>query len=653
MISLSAMTFCVSSLLNTATANLSGPVAASGGGGAEAHSDTAIVRSLVVMLIAAALVAMVLRRVRLATIPCYLITGAIIGPSALGFVSSPESVQAITSLAVVMLMFTIGLHLNPSDLRGGGMVRTLTVGVVSTLAVVAVFWPLSAVATGSAPTGLAIAMAIAMSSTAVAMRLLSDYRETQRALGRLVVGVSIMQDLLSLAALAAMPLLAVWAGVKASTDTSAHVAFLLPSDWGTGMKAVGGLLGIALFILAGRAILPRLVLEASRGASGEIALVFSAGAALLAAVVASGLGFSPELGAFTAGFLLSSTPAKHQLAGQLSPMRDLFMAIFFTAVGMKLEFSAIRDGWMLILLGVVGVLVLKTFIIAATAWALGATSTLAARAGLLLGQAGEFTIVVLAAASAAGLVDSEANSRLIAIVVLTLLLIPPLYKTLARFDPLVARIKPAGWTKPNAFADPVHTPPPTAPGRKRLSALSHPEPNAAENSAESSVKAAPTRHAAPKHVIIAGFGVVGRSLADRLDLIDIPFVVVDMNQSTINTQLKLGRRAIYGDISNAEVLESAGISHADAVMLTIPDDEATLRACKVVREHRADVYIAARNSFLSKAMQAMQFGADLVVVEEVATAEAMAKQVMDALIRRAATSNAQTAKPAGETLGNH
>lgn len=647
----SSLLTCV--LTSTADPAANAAVATAATAASEGHSDTAIVRSLVVMLIAAALVAMVLRRVRLATIPCYLITGAIIGPSALGFVSSPESVQAITSLAVVMLMFTIGLHLNPSELRGGGMFRTLAVGLVSTLAVVGVFWPLSATAAGSAPIGLAIAMAISMSSTAVAMRLLSDYRETQRALGRLVVGVSITQDLLSLAALAAMPLLGVWAGVKPVSELSEQGAFLLPPHWSTLLKAIAGLVGITLFILAGRAILPRLVLEASRGASGEIALVFSAGAALLAAVVASGLGFSPELGAFTAGFLLSSTPAKHQLAGQLSPMRDLFMAIFFTAVGMKLEFAAIRDGWELILLGVVGVLVLKTFIIAATAWALGATSTLAARAGLLLGQAGEFTIVVLAAASAAGLVDGEANSRLIAIVVLTLLLVPPLYKSLARFDPIVAKIKPAGWTKPNAFADPVHTAPPSAPGRKRPSALSLPEPKPGESSGEANPKAQPTRHAAPKHVIIAGFGVVGRSLADRLDLIDIPFVVVDMNQSTINTQLKLGRRAIYGDISNAEVLESAGIAHADAVMLTIPDDEATLRACKVVREHRPDVYIAARNSFLSKAMQAMQLGADLVVVEEVATAEAMAKQVMDALIRRAATTKAQAAEPVSESPASH
>lgn len=592
-----------------------------------------IARDLLIMLLAAGFVAMLLRRIKLATIPSYLITGALIGPTALGLINSDQSIQQITSLAVVLLMFTIGLHLNPADLRGGGMVRVLAVGVVSTLGVIAAFWPLSATATGSWPIGLSVAMAIAMSSTAVTMRVLADARETQRALGRMCVGISITQDLLSLACLALMPLLAAWAGVKGTADAG-HAAFLLPDHWPAIAKAFAGLAGIAIFIALGQLLLPRLVLEALRGSSSEIALVFSAGAALLAAVVAAGFGLSPELGAFIAGFLLAGTPARHQLAGQLSPLRDLFMAVFFTAVGLKLDFVALREGWQMIALGVIGVLVLKSFVIAATAWVLGATATLAARTGLLLGQAGEFTIVVLTAAAAVGLVQPATNTRLIAIVVATLILVPILFKQLDRLNPILMRIRPAGWTRTEAFADAEPEPMPSAPRRRA--------PGVRETQAPDTH--APHRTAAPKHVIIAGFGVVGRSLADRLDLIDIPFVIVDMNQSTINTQTKLGRRAVYGDVSNTEVLESAGLSRADAVMLTIPDDEATLRACKVVREHRADVYIAARTSFLSKAMLAMQLGADLVVVEEVATAEAMAKQVMDALIKRAASQ--KVAEPA-------
>ncbi len=597
-------------------------------------SSNNIGRDLVIMLIGSALMAMLLRRVKLATIPCFLITGALLGPTATGLIDSADSISNISSLAVILLMFTIGMHLNPSELRGGGMIRAFVVGVVSTLAVVLVFWPLSAVATGSLPVGLAIAMAVSMSSTAVAMRIITDNRETHRSLGRMCLAIAISQDLLALGCMAMMPLLAVWAGAKAVAGSDAHAAFLLPTAWPPAIKGVVGILGIALFIAFGRLVLPRLVLEATRGASSEIALVLTAGAALLAAIVAGGLGFSPELGAFTAGFLLSSTSVRHQLAGQLSPLRDLFMAVFFTAVGLSLDFNSLREGWMLVGLGVIGLVVVKSFIIGATAWALGATPTLAARSGLLLGQAGEFSIVVLGAASAVGLVDSDSSSRIIAIAVISLILIPMLFKQLDRAQPLLSRLKPAGWTRTDVFAEQAHAGP-DVPSPRRISAAAATLARA-ESNGETAESPVPHNTARPAHVIIAGFGVVGRSLADRLDILDIPFIVVDMNQSTIQTQTKLGRKAVYGDVSNIEVLESAGLEQADAVMLTIPDDEATLRACQVVRSHNASVYIAARTSFLSRAMQAMQLGADIVVVEEVATAEAMAKQVVAGLTARAA-----------------
>jgi CPA2 family monovalent cation:H+ antiporter-2 len=597
-----------------------------------------IARDLVIMLIGSALVAMALRHIKLATIPCFLITGALLGPTATGLISSGENISSISSLAVVLLMFTIGMHLNPSEIRGGGMIRALFVGVVSTLAVILVFWPLSATVTGSAPIALALAMAFAMSSTAVAMRIVSDARETHRSLGRMALAIAIAQDLLALGCMAMMPLLAVWAGVSPKGGADAHAAFLLPTDWPAALKGVVGIVGIALFILLGRLVLPRLVLEATRGASSEIALVLSAGAALLAAIVAAGLGFSPELGAFTAGFLLSSTSVRHQLAGQLSPLRDLFMAVFFTSVGLTLDFGSLRDGWMLVGLGVIGLIVVKSFIIAATAWTLGATPTLAARSGLLLGQAGEFSIVVLGAAGAAGLVSQDTNSRIIAIAVISLILVPMLFKQLDRVQPLLSRMKPAGWTPQDVFAEQA------AAGHGAASSITPGRPGGratgagASSTAPNGTPHEPPHqpHARPAHVIIAGFGVVGRSLADRLDILDIPFIVVDMNQATIATQLKLGRKAVYGDVSNIEVLESAGLEHADAVMLTIPDDEATLRACQTVRSHNANVYIAARTGFLSRAMQAMQLGADIVVVEEVATAEAMAKQVIAGLTARAA-----------------
>ncbi len=612
-------------ILPTFTALLASIPGAEGGG-------RPVVVDLLIMLVAASVVAILGRRVRLSSIPSYLLTGAILGPTALGLIMSEQNVQDISGLAVMLLMFTIGLHLDPGEIRGGGMVSILSVGVVSTLGVVAVLWGPLALALGG-PTGLAVAMALSMSSTAVLVRILQQTRETQNLVGRLCLGVSITQDLLSLGALAAMPLLAAWAGV--GSGTGEHRAFLLPASWPAGVSAVVGVVGIAIFIVAARWVLPRMVMEAARGGSGEVALIFSAGAALGAAVFGAGMGFSPELGAFIAGFLLASTPARAQLAGQLSPIRDLLMAVFFTAVGLKLNFPVLLSGWWVVLLLVLASTLVKGAVIALTAWLWGARAETAVRAGLLLGQAGEFSLVVLASASGVGLINTELGGQLIATAVISLILTPVLYQFAPRLANALRSVPTCPLATVGGGLSKAELAKPHTPSVPKPRARPAPRPGTASSAGASTTTPEHSPHPAPaSFAIIAGFGVVGRALADRFEVAGVPFAVVDLNQQTIQTQRSLGRAAIYGDISNREVLESAGIHSADVVILTIPDDDATLRACQMIRSVRADVYIAARTSFLSKAMTAMTLGADHVTVEEVATAETMARQVFDNLLRR-------------------
>jgi len=588
---------------------------------AASAQSSGVALDLLKILAAAALVAVLLRRFRLPLIPCYLITGALIGPGALGLVESGENISSITGLAMVMLLFTIGLHLDPSSI-GSGVVRSLAVGIGSTLGVVLVFWAPAAHLGGSWSSGLAIAMAVSMSSTAVVLQILQQQREMQKINGRLCVAISITQDLLSLAFMASIPVLAKVMGdavaaapVGDAAMDAAHGPLMFPPEWPVWLTAIAGLVGIAGLIVAGRRLMPLALKEASRGGISELPLVIAAAGALIAATVAAGLGFSPELGAFLAGFLLAATPFRHQLAGQLSPMRDLFMAVFFTAVGLKLNIGAVASDLHLVVIGVVMVVLFKTLLIAGLSWVAGASAPVSLLVGLTLSQAGEFTIVVMTAGTQAGLIGPRAESVLIAIVVLTLAITPALYALGKKLGPLASRLGPCRVLAPGALREPV----PIQPERAAAS-----EGEAADGDA-----GAPT--VAPKrqrYALIAGFGVVGRSLADQLDVAGIRFCVVDMNQRTIETQRKLGRAAVYGDISNPEVLESAGLEHADAVLLTIPDDEATLRACTVIRNARPDIFIAARTGFLSKAFVAQQLGADHVVVEEVATAEMMARQVM-------------------------
>ena len=600
---------------------------------------------LLKILAAAGLVGLVLRRLRLPLIPCYLITGALIGPGAFGLIGSDDSISSITGLAMVMLMFTIGLHLDPSSV-GSGALRSLAVGVASTLAVVLTVWFPASLLGGSWASGLALAMAVSMSSTAVVLQILQTNREMQKINGRLCVAVSIVQDLLSLVFMAVLPVMAKMGGMTAPADGGgmpAHGVGFLPPEWPAWLSAVAGIAGIAGLIVIGRRVMPLLLREASQGGVSELPLVISAAGALIAAGFAAGLGFSPELGAFLAGFLLANTPFRHQLAGQLSPMRDLFMAIFFTAVGLKLQLAVLPGQLHLVIAGLIIVLAAKSLVIALCSWIAGATAPSSVLVGLTLCQAGEFTIVVMTAAAAAGLISDEAGSVTIAIVVLSLMLTPSMYTLGKALGPRLSRVRPCAILAPGALTEAPHEP----------DALAHVDaPDAEDAPAEAPAAAAdaaagtepaaavppppPKRRKLAKYIIIAGYGVVGRSIADRLAVQKIPFCIVDMNRQTVETQRKLHGRAVYGDISNPEVLESAGIEHADAVLLTIPDDDATLRACTVIRNARPDIFISARTSFLSKAFIAQQLGADHVVVEEVATAEMMAREVMARLERRAA-----------------
>lgn len=614
---------------------------ASGGGGASRFAQ-----DLLVILFAAGLVSVFLKRLRLTSIPGYLLVGAIIG--AFGLVSSGEgggddTVQQISDLAIVLLMFTIGMHLDVDSVREG-MVHVVIVGVGSTIASTIVGWGVGMVFGLSAPASLAVSMGLAMSSTAVVLGMLQQRRELHAIHGRLCVGVSLVQDLLSVAVLALMPLIGEWA--KGAQQVAADVGASTPGG-ADGLPRVLQLLSQGLLVLGGmgamlafgRYVLPRLLREAGRGGNTEAMLVVSAAAGFGAAAITTLLGFGPPLGAFLAGFLLSSTPFRHQLAGQLSPLRDLFMAVFFTAVGAKIDASQVFANWWIILIGVVLVMSLKTVLIGFASWAGGATGPIAGLTAVLMAQGGEFSLVVLNEATKGGVITAQVQSVVIAMVVVSLILAVP-YADWGRskIDRL-ARIRPARWIARSFLRGDTgasHPPHASVPPRKPAPAMAQGLTEGVTVSpAAPSDKQVEEPVERPLHVIIAGFGIVGRNLAEHFAAQNIEFSIVEMNAETVDKQRKLGRKATFGDISNPDVLESVGIHEADAIVLTIPDDEATIRACRAIRGIREDIFIAARTSFLSRAIAATEFGADHVTVEEVVTAQDMAVKVVQQLARRA------------------
>ena len=594
---------------------------------AEAHGASQVLVAFVVILVASAFFAVVMTRLKQATIPGYLLAGVIVGPGALGLVADSESVEAISHLATILLMFGIGLHMEMGGDKREVIPVTL-VGSVSTVLSGAAMALVGRMLGLMWPSAIIIGLALSMSSTAVVARILTERREMRQLAGRISFTILLVQDIVAVAILAIIPLLAKWAdhgarsigeggtaaGAAGSSSTDATMIML-----GQGSLKIGM---VILFLLFGKFVLPRIMREAARVANGEVMMVVSGAVALGAASVATLAGLSAELGAFVAGMLLASTPFRHQISGQLEPIRDLFLAIFFAAVGLQVDPSVLIDRWWEIALGTIGLITLKSFAISGCAWAAGAPPAIAASVGLTLSQAGEFTLIVLGVASAAGVVHADVVGPVLIIVVLSLVCTPWLME-LAR------------------HASPRLAPAPLAPWRS--------SPTMRTERAVSEVAGAEKCRA-----IIAGFGPVGRAIADRLDLIGVSYTIIELNPETVEKQRARGRSVVYGDATNPEVLEAVRVRAASIIVLAIPDDEATVRACRAIRAKAPDAFVAARVNVLRKGLAVKEAGASMVIVDEIASAEALTRDVVAYIERISeAAESAQSKQPAASEWGSH
>lgn len=560
---------------------------------ADGGSNNVLV-AFVAILVAAAIFAMLMTRLRQATIPGYLLAGAIIGPHALGWVSDSESIESISHLATILLMFSIGLHMELSQKRHDVIPITL-VGVISTL-LSAVTITLTGTLLGLPfPAAITIGLAMSMSSTAVVARILTERRELRQLAGRISFTILLVQDIFAVGILAAIPMLAAWAR-RADVMTDAHAPpGSLLTTIGEGSLKVGLIIA---FLLFGKFILPRVMREAARVAKGEVMLIVSGAVALSAAAIATFAGLSAELGAFVAGLLLASTPFRHQIVGQLEPVRDLFLAVFFASVGLQVDLHAMGELWWQITVGIVALITLKALSIGLSTWSVGAPPTIASTVGLSLSQAGEFALVVLTVAFASGVIDAEAMRVALPIVVLSLVCTPWLMAAARRFSPRLAPAPLAPWR--------------VAASLRADTADPHPD-----------IMAAVTCRA-----VIAGFGPVGRAVADRLDLLAIPYTIIELNAETVERQRALGRSIVYGDATNSEVLEAVRIEGASVVVLAIPDDDATIRACRAIRAKAPNAFIAARSNLVRKGIAIREAGASVVTVDEIAAAESLTREVV-------------------------
>jgi len=526
---------------------------------------------VLVLLVALLVFVPLFQRLRLGSILAYLVAGMVIGPSTLGLVESLEGTRALAELGIVFLLFAVGLELSFERLRlFGRNVYLLAVAqvVVTTLAIAAIARFVSLDATAA----LIIGGALSLSSTAVVLQLLRERGQMTGQFGRSVIAVLLAQDL------AVAPML-----VFINTAATAERALLGP----LGIAAFKFVVVIVLIVMVVRVVLrPMLRLAAGTGAPE----VFT-GATLLMVLgtgwVTEQAGLSMALGAFLAGIMVAGTEFRHQVHADIQPFRGLLLGLFFMTVGMTLDLGFAIDRAGTVALLVAGIIAVKALVITGLALILGQPVRRALALGGYLSQGSEFAFVLLTFAAFLGLIGND-EAQLLTIAV-----------------GVSMAVTPAGAQIVRQFV--------TSKDQSGRSLLGNLEAE------EGEIKG---------HVVVAGFGQVGKAVARHLVGEHVPVLILDLNAPLVTASRARGLRVFYGNATRVDVLRAAHLDRAHALVVAVPDAATAEQVTAVSRQSFKDVHIYVRVPDEDWGQHLKVMGADAVVLDGLTTALELAERVM-------------------------
>jgi len=504
----------------------------------------------------------VFRRLGLPPLLGYLFVGVLVGPHALGWFVDGAAAHLLGEIGVAFLLFAIGLHFSASQFLA---MRSVLLGLggaqmlVGTASGALIAWWIGV------PLGAAVVVggALAMSSTALVMKQLTDQFELTERHGNLSLGILLFQDLAAVPFLVAIPILASDAG------DGLGMALLL--------ALAKGALALVVMLAAGRLALRRLFDEVARAGSTELFTLTVLLVSLLAAWITSLLGLSLALGAFLAGMMLSETEYRHQIDTELRPFRDILLGLFFISVGMQLDLAVIPGLWPWILLLVAGLVAGKGSVIALLAWWFSGNTTVALRTGTVLAHGGEFGLALLALALSTGLLSVADSQPMLAAIVITMLLAP----LMIRYNSALSdRWVPAA-PQPAARTDSIAT------------AMKHTD----------------------GHVILCGYGRVGEQMGGLLAAERIPYVALDLRPERVKHGWEADEQVFYGDASHGEILKAVGIERAGALVISFKDDAIAGQIIRSARGINAKLPILVRSEDDSNLETLLDAGATEVIPE--------------------------------------
>jgi monovalent cation:H+ antiporter-2, CPA2 family len=525
--------------------------------------SASILTQLLMLLGFSVLVVTAFRRLRLPPIVGYLAVGMVLGPYALDLAATDFS-PVLAELGVVFLLFTLGLEFSLP--RMIAMRReALQIGASQVLACTALYAGVLWLVGVRPSAAVLIGGALAMSSTAIVIRQLGEQSELNRTHARIAIGVLLFQDL------AFVPLLALESAVSgAETLSGARIVASIAE----------AALALALVLTFLRWLVRPLFHEIGRARSPEMFTLATLLVALGAAWATDAVGLSMALGAFLAGMLLAETEYRHQLETVIRPFRDVLLGLFFITIGTLLDLQLLLRHLWLVLLLALGLQLTKTIIVTLAAAAAAGKMRKAFRAGLVLGQGGEFGFALLTLMLSDRLADAAIIQPLLAATVISMVM-----------SPLIIRHN-------RRIAD------------RLFRSEGPPTPTASERELARAYDAA--KH---EHVLICGFGRVGQNLARVLEQQGFEFVALDMDPKRVQAARQAGDPVIFGDGAQPEILEAVGLERCSVLVLTFADTDASLRILKAVRELRPDLPVLVRTQDDARLDQLMRAGATEVVPE--------------------------------------
>ena len=503
-------------------------------------------------LVAAVLGVVACRYLKLPPMLGYLAVGVLIGPHALALAGDSAGVHYLAEFGVVFLMFVIGLEFNLPKLRsmrslvfGLGLMQVL-VTIVGTLAGhFLLIWAFKYFGSSwqlSWQGALVLGSAMAMSSTAIVVKLMAERLEMESEHGRRVMGVLLFQDL------AVVPLLVM---IPALNDSGGEM--LQSLGWAT-LKAIA-LLGVLL--TGGRQVMRWWLTLVARRKSEELFMLNLLLVTLGLAWLTEHAGLSLALGAFVAGMLIAETEYKHQVETDIRPFHDVLLGLFFITIGMKLEGGTVLAQWPLVILLALLPIAAKFALIAGLAKLFKTPTGVALRTGLYLAQAGEFGFVLLTLGAQEQLISPQWVSPVLASMVLSMLATPFLIMYSNR---IVMKLSSSDWLLQSL----------------QLTTI-----------AKKSIKV-------EAHVIICGYGRSGQNLARMLDGESIPYMALDLDPDRVRQAAAAGQSVVFGDAARAQSLMAAGLARASAVVVSYHDTPSALKILRLVQAHAPQVPVVVR-----------------------------------------------------------